>query len=178
MSRRITVALSTDSIDKALREINEYRAWLNKKSLELSEALARLGCDEAKVSFARARYDGTNDVSVTYSADGNGYVVKAAGNAVCFIEFGAGVYHNGEDSYPGERPTGVVGIGEYGKGNGKRNNWIYYGKPGTHGQIIGESKDGRKRIRTWGNPASAPMYWATEEIRSGLESEARRIFGG
>lgn len=53
-------------------------------------------------------------------------VVQAMGSQVAFLEFGAGVYYNRHRSFPYPRPEGVVDIGEWGYGRGKRNLWFFY----------------------------------------------------
>ena len=60
--------------------------------------LARIGMQEASVRFSTAQYDGTNDSNVTIEKTQNGYNVVANGNAVAFIEFGAGVHYNAGSS--------------------------------------------------------------------------------
>jgi hypothetical protein len=109
-------------------------------------------------------YDGTNDVSVKLDETNNGYVIVADGNAVAFIEFGAGVYHNTSEPYPNPRPQGIVGIGEYGKGMGKRKAWGYKDENDT-------------LVITRGNPAAMPMWYASEEIKKSVLRVAKEVFG-
>ena len=98
------------SVSRAQRNLEEYFADLIEKANELCRRLAEIGKVRAELDFSNAIYDGTNDVTVHVEPIDNGYVVRATGGAVMFIEFGAGVYHNGSGSYPGELPPGVVGI--------------------------------------------------------------------
>jgi hypothetical protein len=109
-------------------------------------------------------YDGTNDVSVHLDEISNGYAIVADGKAVAFIEFGAGVYHNGSEPYPNPRPDGIVGIGEYGKGHGKRKAWGYL-------------DENDELVITRGNPAAMPMWYASEEIKSSVLKVVREVFG-
>lgn len=165
MAKKIVkMSLSVDSIDNAIREIKAFRDSLEQKKDKLLEELARIGVKEASVRFTTAIYDGVNDSSVTLDAIANGYCIRAEGRAVAFIEFGAGVYHNSGDPYPNPRPEGIVGIGEYGKGYGKRQAW-------------GFRDDSGELVITHGNPAAMPMWYASEEMRNKILKIAREVFG-
>jgi hypothetical protein len=109
-------------------------------------------------------YDGVNDSEVTLKIIENGYQIVAEGHAVAFIEFGAGVYYNPSEPYPNPRPDGIVGIGEYGKGYGKRQAW-------------GFKNESDELVITHGNPAAMPMWYASEEMRNSILQIARRVFG-
>ena len=158
------MTLSSKSIGKALRELKKYRDSLERRKDQLLEELAKIGVREASVRFTTAMYDGDNDSEVTLETIENGYRIVAEGKAVAFIEFGAGVYHNPTEPYPNPRPAGIVGIGEYGKGYGKRQAW-------------GFRDDSGELVITRGNPAAMPMWYASEEIRDSILKIARRVFG-
>ena len=164
MGKVINISLSTKSIGKGLKELKAYRDSLERKEKQLIEELANIGVREASVRFTTAIYDGVNDSEVTLETINNGYQIVAAGNAVAFIEFGAGVYHNPSEPYPNPRPDGIVGIGEYGKGYGKRQAW-------------GFRDDSGELVVTHGNPAAMPMWYASEEMRNSIQTIARRVFG-
>ena len=170
---------NTREINKAIIELREYNRWVEKKTRQIAEELSLIGITEASIRFANAQYDGVNDIQVmtTESANGDGYVftIKAEGQAVCFIEFGAGVYHN-TAAYPLEKPEGVVGIGEYGKGKGNQNYWAYYGQPGSNGRVINK-KNGKQVVITQGNPAAMPMYYSSSEMKQRILSIAKEVFG-
>ena len=156
--------LSTASIAKAIAELKAYRDSLDAKMDKLVEELAYIGVQEASFRFTTAIYDGVNDTEVTLEPIANGYCIKAEGHAVFFIEFGAGVYHNPGEPYPDPRPNGVVGIGEYGKGYGKRPAWGF------------RNEDGEVVI-TRGNPAAMPMWYASEEMRNAIKQKFVEVFG-
>ena len=64
-----------------LKNINRYIEKFTQK-------LADIGLDYATMSFQRAEYDGTNDVTVSIDAQKPNLVrVVASGKAVLFIEF-------------------------------------------------------------------------------------------
>ena len=162
--RVIEMDLSTVSIAKAIAELKAYRDSLDAKMDKLVEELAYIGVQEASFRFTTAIYDGVNDTEVTLEPIANGYCIKAEGHAVFFIEFGAGVYHNPGEPYPDPRPNGVVGIGEYGKGYGKRPAWGF------------RNEDGEVVI-TRGNPAAMPMWYASEEMRNAIRQKFVEVFG-
>lgn len=163
MAKKITVHLNKASIDRAIAELQEYKRWVQQKEKLLTERLALIGAREASVRFGSAYYTGNNDVYVDVEPTSNGWVITASGEAVCFIEFGAGVYYNGQDSYPNPRPEGVVGIGEYGSGKGKQSTWGYYDESG-------------ELVLTHGTPAAMPMYHASREMRQSILKIAREVF--
>lgn len=159
----IKCSLDAQEIDRAIKDLKRYKQEFLKKEKRLLEGLAQIGIKEASVRFTTAMYDGTNDVSVKLDETNNGYVIVAEGKAVAFIEFGAGVYHNGSEPYPNPRPQGIVGIGEYGKGMGKRKAWGY-------------KDENDELVITRGNPAAMPMWYASEEIKNSVLRLAKEVF--
>lgn len=160
----IECSLDKQDIDRAIKDLKRYKQEFLKREKRLLEGLAEIGLKEASVRFTTAIYDGTNDVSVRLDETNNGYAIVADGKAVAFIEFGAGVYHNTGEPYPNPRPQGIVGIGEYGKGHGKRKAWGY----------INENDE---VVITRGNPAAMPMWYASEEIKNSVLKVVREVFG-
>lgn len=176
----IKMALDTRSINKALKELEKFKQEILDKEKQFLKALGEIGVREASIRFTTAMYDGINDVMVTLDDFDGGYVIKAEGEAVAFIEFGSGVYHNTSEPYPNPRPDGIVGIGEYGKGKGGRRHpetgepmpWVFNGEPGSNGMVL---KNGA--IMTRGNPAAMPMWYASEEMKRSILQIAREVFG-
>ena len=162
--RVITMSLGSGSIRNAIMELKSYRDSLDAKMDELLEKLAYIGVKEASVRFTTAMYDGVNDSSVTLEPIKDGYCIKAEGRAVAFIEFGAGVYHNPGEPYPNPRPNGIVDIGEYGKGYGKRQAWGFRDESG-------------ELVITHGTPAAMPMWYASEEMRNAILKTFKEVFG-
>lgn len=160
----IKMSLSTSSINGAIKELKAFRDSIDKKKDKLLERLGEIGVREASVRFTTAMYDGVNDSHVSLETTDNGYAIVASGHAVAFIEFGSGVYHNSGEPYPDPRPNGIVGIGEYGKGYGKRQTWVYLDEAG-------------EKVFTHGNPAAMPMWYASEEMRSKISQIAEEVFG-
>ena len=162
------------SVSRAQRRLDEYYADLIEKANEMCRRLAEIGKVRAELDFSNAIYDGTNDVTVHVEPIDNGYVVRATGGAVMFIEFGAGVYYNGEGSYPGELEPGVVGIGQYGQGRGKNDWWLYPGPPGNAGGVPSTTVPGM--TITHGNPPAAAMYHAKQDVLQEVQRIADEVF--
>lgn len=172
---KIKVRLSDAGLRDAERQIQEYKATLNKKAQEFAKALAQKGIDVATVRFANAQYAGDNDVTVEHDPvqTPNGFAIVARGKAVAFIEFGTGAHHNG---YGGELPPGVGAHGSYGKGQGANRRWYYYGDPGNAGTPV-KQVDGKGQLNyTSGNEPAMAMWGAVEEMASQVEATWREVW--
>lgn len=171
--KTIKVPLSVAGIDNAIREIDRYKSWLKARTSVLLDRLAQEGLSVASANFAKAAYDGTNDVSVSVEQrEQSVRAVVAVGASVLFIEFGTGVV------YPDDHPeAGELGMkrGEYGQGHGKQHSWGYYGDPGTNG-VLKEKKNGGFVVITHGNPANMPMYETVKELQDRLTEIAKEVF--
>ena len=159
----IKTGLGYDDLKRAIQDLKRYKQEFLDREKRLVEGLAAIGLKEATVRFTSAMYDGTNDVSVHLETTKNGYAIVAEGKVVAFIEFGAGVYHNGSGTYPNPLPQGIVGIGQYGDGHGKQKAWGYYDGNGN-------------LVITRGNPAAMPMWYASEEIKNSVMTVVRQVF--
>lgn len=162
--KKMQVKLSVASIRSAIRLLEERRDRLAEQQKEFINRLAEIGVLIAEIEFTNAYYDDRpHRWNLKVEDTKTGCKIVASGQDVMFIEFGSGVYHN-TDGYPGERPAGIVGIGEYGKGYGKRNAWAYV-----------DEQSGEKFI-TRGIPAAAPMWKASTEIKQAIQKVAREVF--
>ena len=172
---KIKVRLSDAGLRDAERQIQEYKATLNRKAQEFAKALAQKGIDVATVRFANAQYAGDNDVTVEHdpAQTPNGFAIVAHGKAVAFIEFGTGVMHS---AYGGELPDGVGEHGTYGKEHGKHKRWYYYGESGNAGTPVKEV-DGKGQLNyTDGNEPAMAMWGAVEEMASQVEATWREVW--
>lgn len=175
MSKTISFSLSTSSIQSAMDELTSYIDGLKSKAKRLQELVAEniRWCAEEGFSSAVADdiYMGGTppapDVTVTVEENGDVTVIIASGADAVFIEFGAGVYHNGaagSSPHPKGAENGFL-IGEYGKGLGKRNTWA----------LPGSTKD--NPILTHGTPAAMPMYRGVQDVVAAIADLAREVFG-
>jgi hypothetical protein len=155
----IKVELNAKSINRAVKEVERYKLWVLKKETELRSRLAMLGATVASIQFARAIYTGSNDVTVRVDDTGSVAVIYAEGEAVAFIEFGAGATYGYGHPLAGQFGTGP---GTYPDGKGHWDN--------PKGWWFGNSQ------HTYGNPPAAAMYMAVQEITENVTRIAREVF--
>lgn len=169
----ISVSLSESGIEKAIQELLAYKQEIIRKTELLRQKVAARLADEARSGFNGAIVDdltGKNsprlaDVNVSVDDRDNVSVVVAEGEDAVWVEFGAGVYHNGSvgsSPHPKGAELGFT-IGGYGKGNGKKEIWGFY-------------EDGELRL-THGTPARMPMSQAMNTIINDIVLIAREVFG-
>lgn len=170
---KVHISLNSQSISAGIKQIEEYNRKLQEKADKMVAELANIGLDVARIGFYQAQYDGNNDVQVSIEDKGAAKkAVVATGQAVLFIEFGTGVTY--PDDHP-QKPSGVLGRGDYGKGHGKQTTWAYYGEPGTNGTVI-TKPNGTQVVLTHGNPSNMAMYNAKERMRQDIQRIAREVF--
>lgn len=169
--RVISFGLSVQDIDRAMKELADYKQDILKKTELLRERVAERLCVEAQSGFNGAVVDDLvrggqkfAQVRVTVDNREDMTVVVADGQDAVWIEFGAGVYHNGS---PGSspHPHGVelgMTIGGFGKGNGKKETWGYY-------------EEGTLKL-THGTPAVMPMARAVTTVCNEIAEIAREVF--
>lgn len=155
------------SIVEASERLKKYFLWISRKTDELLERLRQIGVQEASVRFAEAfDYDGVNDTIVYSEPIEGGWQIIANGHAVCFIEFGAGVFYNSGSSYPDfptSRVPGIVGIGQYGNHHGMNDSWWFTNQ-------AGESQE------SFGNAAIKPMWHSATRMMNEMNRIAREVF--
>ena len=170
--RRITMELSVSGIDKAITELEEYKRTLRDKTQQFRQevgeeirTLAESGFSSAMVNDTVAGGMRPASVSVEMSSSDSATVVIANGGDAVWVEFGAGVYHNGSvgsSPHPKGAELGMT-IGSYGNGRGSRRVWGYYDEGGL--------------VLTRGTPAQMPMYSAAKAECEKIDEIARRVFG-
>ena len=175
----ITLGLSQKSVEKALKQLRQYKQWIRNKTTELVKALAEIGIPVIETNVADASYtfdskgvrSGSNTEHYTYVKLNNFGSYSQAnlvveGEEILFIEFGAGVYYNGEPGtspHPKGQEFGFL-IGSYGVGHGVQKVWGYYDETGA-------------LVMTHGVEATMPVLKAYEKIIADYVSVARRVFG-
>lgn len=167
----ITFGLSGQSIEGAIEELEQYKRDILKKTELLREKVADRLADEAQKGFNGAVVDdlvrgGKRYGQVDVSVDNRGAitVVIADGEDAVWIEFGAGVHHNGSPGsspHPNGAELGMT-IGGFGKGNGKKDTWGFY-------------EDGELKL-TRGTPATMPMARAVTTVCNEISEIAREVF--
>lgn len=170
---KIKVRLSDAELRDAERQIQVYKATLNKKARALAFRLSWLGLEVAKIRFENAEYAGSNDVKCHINQKDKTCTIVAEGKSVAFIEFGTGAHHNG---YGSELPSGVGAHGSYGQGKGAGRRWYYYGDPGNAGTPV-KQVDGKGQLNyTDGNEPAMAMWGAVEEMASQVEATWREVW--
>ena len=149
----------------ATDEIAEYLADLQEKGNQICERLANIGARRASIGFSSAIYPSGNDVSISVEPISNGWAIHARGNAVLFIEFGAGATLG--YGHPEAKAEGY-GPGTYNPDypTPENPNWR-----NPKGWWYGDGQ------HTYGNPPAAAMYYAKEEVIRNIEQVAREVFG-
>jgi hypothetical protein len=172
----IKVKLSEEGIDQAIKELEMYQKDVEAKCDLLRQRIAERLASESQNGFNGAvvedivKYGSPRfaDVKVTIDSRENVTVVIANGEDAVWVEFGAGVFHNGSaGSSPnplGASMSPPMIIGGYGKGNGKKRAWGFY------------DEDHTLKI-TRGTPAAMPMMRAITTVCNELPSIAREVFG-
>lgn len=167
----ISFGLSEKEIDRAIKELEQYKKEVIRKTALLQGKIAERIETEVRSGFSGAIVDdllkgGSKTAQVSVSLDNreNVSVVIAAGEDAIWVEFGAGVFHNGSvgtSPHPNGSSLGFT-IGGYGKGMGKKDTWGYY-------------ENGELKL-THGTPATMPMYRAVRTVCSEIAEIAREVF--
>jgi hypothetical protein len=155
----IRFGLATSEITRAIKELREHKADLQRKCELLRQRIAEAIAGEAQAGFSGA------DVAVTVEEQGNVLAVVASGADAVFIEFGAGVTYNGpagSSPHPKGQELGFT-IGSYGKGKGKNETWWFF-------------RDGQFH-ETAGTRAQMPMYRAVRSVMDKLPALIQEIWG-
>ena len=163
--RKITVDLSDAGLRRLIDELDRTQKDLKRKAQELVDRLAAEGAEIAQWHFDMAYYVGDNGI-VKVDVEPRGDCVSAVvatGDAVLFIEFGAG-YLMG---YGHPEPLGY-GPGTYpGKGHWDDPNgwWLPKDVQETTGQT-----------KSYGNPPAMAMYNAHKELEQRIQQIAQEVF--
>lgn len=152
----------SQSVDTAIKEVQRYQEWVQRKESQLRLRLATLGVSVASLEFRRAIYNGSNDVTVRVDDDGSTATIIAEGSAVLFIEFGSGLKYGGGHPEAGDfgYGPGTYSDGPNGKGHWDNPKGWYYGS-GQH---------------TYGNPPARAMLDARDIMVERFTQIAREVF--
>lgn len=164
-------AFDTQSLDRAIKQLQDYQKKLDEKAQEVAKRLAEIGATRAEIDFENAPYDGNKEFDISVEKTDNGYSVKTSGKSVLFVEFGAGV------TYGGGHPQAA----EFGMGPGtwpephyrKYHGQLYANWENPSGWYLPKESGGG---HTFGNAPAMPMYNAEQEIKSNIERVVREVF--
>lgn len=173
--KTIKFELSTDSIDKAIKELETYRNSLERKNKIFLERIAKLGIEVVSEIMESVPQNHEEEYwQPGFIIDGNELTIFLEGEQVLFIEFSAGItYGISGSEYPTEAGA-EMGMGTYpGQGHwDDPNGWWY--KDENASARMGKNV----WIHTYGNRAYMPMYHAEEAIIIDVVNIAREVFGG
>lgn len=169
--KTIRFGLSVREIDRGLKELEQYKRDLIRKTAVLREKITERIAHNAQLGFSGAVVDDLlkggkrlAQVEVSFDNKENISVIVATGEDAVWVEFGAGVHHNGSagtSPHPRGSELGFT-IGGFGKGMGKREVWGFY-------------EDGELRL-TYGTPSVMPMYNAMKAVCDDIVEIAREVW--
>ena len=170
----IECVLSPESVDSAIKELQDYKDELQDKHKQLVDRLAKAGLKVASVAYSEAsagsigeEMDGPDSavpaLEITTEDGGLTAVIQISGHDVTFIEFGSGIHFN--RAYAGKPATtnaekfGYT-IGGYGTGLGLHEAWHY-----GNGKI------------SYGTPAADATGKIELEIKNEIRKVVKEIYG-
>lgn len=153
-----------ESIDAAIKQLEQYERDFKAKEVEFIRRLKELGVSVATTGFAMAEYDGTNDVLIAETQSGTRAAVIAYGETVAFIEFGTGIKF---PEWSGSGKTGYTppSRGTYGEGRGKQPHGWWY-----------NPDDVPPAVHTRGNPPAEAMLAARDKMIEQITTIAREVW--
>lgn len=169
----ICFGLSEKEIDRAIKELEEYKKGFEKKCEELRQRVSERIRQKAQEGFNGAIVDDLTaesggarlaEVNVVTEEGDDVTLVIAQGTDAVWVEFGAGVYYNGAvgsspNPYGADLGFTIGGFGE----NGKKETWGFY-------------ENGDLKI-THGTPATKPMFHAVQYVLDDIGDIAKEVFG-
>lgn len=162
-------ALNPDSISSAIAELETLKRDWKKKADICSEMIAAQLADIIDRNLEAITYtDDLIDIKnhreipkkegLSTGVQGNRVIVS--GQAVAFVEFGAGIYHNSGTNNPLSASVQFdTSIGSYGNGHGVNSYWFV-----AHNLI------------SRGTPAYMPIQNAIEELKPMIPTMVRQVF--
>ena len=158
----IKFKLNTRDIDRAIKELNQFKAEFLEKCNRLIEVLTDRGAEIAKLEVAAldAVYTGElmNSIEGYYSSESNVGIIKAGAYYAAYVEFGTGVVGKGS---PHPNPQGW----QYDVNDHGDSGWVYY-------------DDGSGQFRWTRGFKSRPfMYNTARQLERECRKIAEEVFG-
>ena len=157
--KTITLELSKESCNKALKELLRYQKEIKPKLDEVCRRLAEIGKEEAlSIVNGIRRQEGNSVERVDVVKIDNGYKLVMEGEDVYFIEFGTGdgVSAHSDTSVPVAWGSWAAELGQMLFTQGF---WYY------------------DHVRYTGTPAYMPMYYAEKKMREEMPRIVKEVFG-
>ena len=173
--------LDPASIDKAIQQVEEYQAKLERDLKYIVREAAARGVDIVRAEYLEAPYPGTKDFRVTYHLSNDGYTatIEASGQSVLFLEFGAGLFKASAPMAVLDLESGApLPHGTYGKGKGKNpKGWAYVGDIGSNPPSDTYTVKDGKVVRTMGNDAVPAVWHAKKAMKAILNQLINEVNG-
>ena len=171
--RTIKISLNAESIEAAIKYLEQYKENLKESADQIVSSLAQLGYSVAASIIANHVFNGDtlSSLSVERVDDGR-YILSAASQALLFLEFGAGLVGGGNPlaSEFGFGPGTYPGKGHWDDPHG----WFY---PTDDSRLIVKyGKDGQGLGHSYGTVPAMPFYLADEKIKQDTLRVAREVF--
>jgi len=155
----------TSNVGDVIRRLERLQANIKK----VPDTVVNVAEKDARVTEEAFLHAPTTTVDVKPSMVhvvrlGNVIYYSAYGDDVSFIEFGTGIRY--PDTNPLAKKVGAK-RGGYGKGQGANPPWVFDEVPGVASALSEEipTKDGSFSFyKTEGQPASMPMFFATQRL--------------
>ena len=170
MAKKISISMSSKSIQNAIKEIEAYKRQFIDRNELFVRRLAELGIPviDQNIAVAQGDSDKNHNTYIKINSFGSYSEAKLVveGKDMLFIEFGAGVHYNGSagtSPHPKGEEFGYT-IGSYGKGQGSKDFWFYYADTG-------------EAVMSHGTQSTMPVYKASMEIIHNIRRIAREVFG-
>ena len=159
--KTIKVALTVESIDRAIHEIEQRRKEIESKVDQIIDAMLVAGENYAIATVGHVDTGATMSSIHGYRNGKKGVIV--AGGAAIWIEFGTGVIRN-KQPHPKANELGMAKWGTYGKGHGADpNGWWYYDENG-------------EKHHTRGIESNRFMYQTAEYLKQHFPQYAIEVF--
>lgn len=172
MSKVIKCSLDTASLERAIKEIQDYRESFNDKLKDFFNVLLEDGTYEAQTRLASTMGDSVEGIITVEMLSAGGDTINAVitlmGSDALFIEFGAGIAYNTGMQHPYASEFGY-GVGTYPSEhppNRAMNPGYWYYREQGNTQVV----------RSIGTQASMPIYYASETMRKQAIKRAIEIF--
>lgn len=169
MAKKISISMSSKSIQNAIKEIEAYKRQFIDRNELFVRRLAELGIPVIDQNIAAAQGDSEKNHNTYIKVNSFGSYSEAKlvveGSDLLYIEFGAGIRYNGSagtSPHPKGEEFGYT-IGSYGKGQGKNDFWFYYADTG-------------ETVMSHGTEATMPVFRASQEIIQNIRRIAREVF--
>lgn len=171
---KIKVSLDTQSINAAIKQLDDYAKRVDRAGAEIASRLADIGYDVAYGIISGHVFSGETLGSLEVVQENGKYILRAGSKALLFFEFGAGLIGDGHP---------MAGDFGYGPGTypGQKhafdpNGWWF--PTNDERLIIRRSKDGQGWGHSYGAEPHMPFYLADREIRENILKIAKEVIQG